>query len=634
MPKLFSRKKKTAKKKTAEQNKFQKNADMGLPFLSFYCSILSRLSYFSAEHFLQAYLETMGPIIPNKLLTYINDSEAGDLLPSLPAGVGSLDGTAQGNIILADDTIPTYTFGGKKFVDYTDYAEKFNKNNEPREKKPYKVMPPTEIDKTTDHIVAYTMVSTSNYGGNFILIDTRMPKCIFVIFRGTYSGKSAGAYTKPSSLKPSIIKKDIKDGKKYASLKGIHKLLYDDLNAIFEAMGRLVDLYLRPKNADGKPGNLPEKSIKVITTGHSLGGGLSTLFAASFYELPFNRAYRDEPRFKALNPKITCVSIAAPRVLDDAYCQILANRIREKEMFYQRMIVKTDPVPSLPPSVKLGNLKFSHPCDSLPISDPVRKSVTLRLTSRLKIPMLKINYNGAPEAKNVKPNTRLPRPPNPLAHTEYMYVQFTKAVNVGAFMSSTFMPKKLKDAMKKEKRMEIERDKKGNTMVRILNGHVHIQPGDSEPKIINEIAMYNLTQLREEKGGSDSRLTQAVWNEIMQKQTPVEGDPNITKNFNVVPLDIKTSDIVIPVTTGLVSDEQRQETAAEIKVAKEIKASLLELDEHIKTQTNAQATKSGGRRKTKKKGRKKNKRTRREYLKQKHKQNITRRKRKIKTRKH
>ena len=616
--------------KTAEE-KFQENADMGLPFLSFYCSILSRLSYFSAEHFLPAYLETMGPIIPDKLLTYINNSEAGDLLPFLPSDVGSLEGT-EGGKILTDDTIPKYTFGGKKFVDYTEYAEKFNKNNVAREKKPYKVMPPRIIQKTTDHTVAYTMVSTSNYGGNFILIDTRMPNCIFVIFRGTYSGKSAGAYTKPSSLKPSIIEKADTDGKKYASLKGIHKLLYDDLNAIFEAMGRLVNKYLRP---EGDTGELQDNSIKVITTGHSLGGGLSTLFAASFYELHFARAYRDEERFRALKKEITCVSIAAPRVLDDAYCQKLADRIRKKQMFYQRMIVKTDPVPSLPPSIKLGKLKFSHPCDSLDKTDPVRKSVTLRLTSRLKIPMLKINYGGAPEAKNVKPSSKI-RGVNPLAHTEYMYVQFTKAVDVGAFLSSSFMPKKLMDAMNKEKRMEIQRDLEGHTMVRILNGDIRIiaNASSEDPEIIHHIAMYDLTQLREKKGGSDSLLTQKVWNQIMQQEKIVEGDPNITKNFNVI--KIKTGDVVIPEITGLVSEKQRQETAAEIKQSDTIKERLKKLGNHVDNHAEdiPHDPASGGRRKTKKKGRKKNKRTKREYLKQKRKRNITRRKRKIKTRKH
>ena len=45
-------------------------------------------------------------------------------------------------------------------------------------------------------------ISTSNYGGYYILVDSRMPDSIFVVFRGTYSAKSAGSYTKPSSLIP------------------------------------------------------------------------------------------------------------------------------------------------------------------------------------------------------------------------------------------------------------------------------------------------------------------------------------------------------------------------------------------------------------------------------------------------
>ena len=50
-----------------------KNANMGIPFLSFYSTILA--SYFTSDHFLPAYLETMGPIIPDALIKYINDTE-------------------------------------------------------------------------------------------------------------------------------------------------------------------------------------------------------------------------------------------------------------------------------------------------------------------------------------------------------------------------------------------------------------------------------------------------------------------------------------------------------------------------------------------------------------------------------
>ena len=66
--------------------------------------------------------------------------------------------------------------------------------------------------KTNDYKVAYINISTSNYAGNWVLVDTRLPDTIFVIFRGTYSPKSAGSYTKPSSLVPSI-EGGVKDGK-------------------------------------------------------------------------------------------------------------------------------------------------------------------------------------------------------------------------------------------------------------------------------------------------------------------------------------------------------------------------------------------------------------------------------------
>ena len=48
----------------------------------------------------------------------------------------------------------------------------------------------------------------------------------------------------------------------------------------------------------------------------------------------------------------------------------------------------------------------------------------------------------------------------------------------------------------------------------------------------------------------------------MQQEKIIEGDPNKTKNFNVI--KIKTGDVVIPEITGLVSEKQRQETAAKL----------------------------------------------------------------------
>ena len=372
-------------------NKFNIKSDMGIPFLSFYSTILARLAYFTSDHFLPAYLETMGPIIPDALIKYINDTDASKLLPS---DDGSSVGSLEDGEFTPDTSVPTYQFNSKTFVDYTDYAEKFNEQMGAREKKPYQYIAPRIVEhKAQDYTVAYINISTSNYAGNWILVDTRMPDTIFVIFRGTYSAKSAGSYTKPSSLLPSIEGVDLKDGQKYGSLGGIHKILGDDMNAIIEAMGYLSGKYL---NADNKN----DGSIKVITTGHSLGGGLCTLFASDFYELDYNNEYQGIRRFSAFDRKITCVSIAAPRVLNKTLANKVCDRVSKKLMYFQRIISRGDPVPALPPS-KFG---FRHPCSGRENNDPVLKSITLRLSSNITVGLsgVKISYSSPSAAENMK----------------------------------------------------------------------------------------------------------------------------------------------------------------------------------------------------------------------------------------
>ena len=82
-------------------------------------------------------------------------------------------------------------------------------------------------------------------------------------------------------------------------------------------MGNLSEKYLNATRRDDG------KKIKVITTGHSLGGGLCTLFTMDFYELFYNRTYASEDRFKAFIRDIVCVSIAAPRVLNRTLVSVL-----------------------------------------------------------------------------------------------------------------------------------------------------------------------------------------------------------------------------------------------------------------------------------------------------------------------
>lgn len=561
--------------------KFQKKSDMGIPFLSFYSTILARLAYFTSDHFLPAYLETMGPIIPDALIKYINDTDGSKLLPSPD---GSSVGSLEDGVYTSDPNVPTYQFNGKSFVDFTDYAKKFNTQMEAREKKPYHYIAPRIVEhKAQDYTVAYINISTSNYAGNWVLVDTRMPDTIFVIFRGTYSAKSAGSYTKPSSLLPSKEGLDLEDGKKYGSLGGIHKILGDDINAIIEAMGDLSEKYL---NASTRQ----DGSIKVITTGHSLGGGLCTLFASDFYELDYNDDYQGIRRFSAFDRKITCVSIAAPRVLNKTLADLFCDRVSKKLLFFERMIARGDPVPALPPS-KFG---FRHPCSGRDDNDPVLKSITLRLSSNIKIRLgVKISYSSPPSAENMKKKKLFHFSANPLAHTEYLYVMFTKAVPIGAFLHSTVMPGFLKKKGKGTKQMEVERTKKGHTVERFTRGVINVNAPFSGtgkytgPKLTFSEAFIDLEDVRGSNKKYDALMTQAVYEFLEAREQLVEGDPNRTYGDVLDISQIAANAHEITILDGLINTNQKQKYKLYINTMEELEAK----------KTNSKKTKKKGGRK-------------------------------------
>ena len=249
-----------------------------IPFITFYDTVLSRLAYFTSENFLPAYLDIFGPIIPEKILKSINDASMDKIFDSSIYNLSK------------NTDIPTYTDKNTKFIDFTDMAEKINNVNIKfvNRKLPSAQAPPQNGGINIPNVksifgknykVAYISISTSNYGGYYILVDSRMPNCIFVVFRGTYSAKSTGSYTKPSSIVPFNIGKDMSpeqlkkklkedEGKMFGVLTGINKILDDVYHTIIESMMYLAKTYLEPKGSE---------SIKVFTTGHSLGGGLCSV---------------------------------------------------------------------------------------------------------------------------------------------------------------------------------------------------------------------------------------------------------------------------------------------------------------------------------------------------------------------
>ena len=422
-----------------------------IPFIVFYNTVLARLAYFTSENFIQSYIEIFGPIIPLHLMESINNA---------PSDKSIFD-TKIYNLSQHPD-IPVFTNDNKKMIDFTKMAEQINEITARRSKSNTKGE--TEISIGNEKI-AYISISTSNYGGYYILVDSRMPTSIFVVFRGTYSAKSAGSYTKPSSLVPTKIGTDLPpdqlkaklqldQGKMYGVLVGIEKILDDVYHTIIESMVYLSKKYLNAKD----PG-----SIKVFTTGHSLGGGLCTLFANNWYELVRSVPYNQAP-YNIFNETICCISIASPRVMSPGLTNNFCNKVEREDILYKRLANRGDPVPVLPKKAIIGLTEgFEHPCSAKKYAKTLQSLTDMNCSNALKMrPVLKTDYNVSLNCANSK--SRFSVDANPLAHTSYMYINFVNAVPVSEFLLSS-MP-----SVVKKRLIEIERTKKGETVARMILG--------------------------------------------------------------------------------------------------------------------------------------------------------------------
>ena len=96
-----------------------------------------------------------------------------------------------------------------------------------------------------------------------------MSNTVFLVFRGTYSAKTAALYSKPTSVVPITVCKD-SQGNSEQFLYGIFKTNVELIHTTIEAMSYLATDFL---------GATEPNSVKVFTTGHSLGGALCTNFA-------------------------------------------------------------------------------------------------------------------------------------------------------------------------------------------------------------------------------------------------------------------------------------------------------------------------------------------------------------------
>lgn len=504
-----------------------------IPFFVFYSTVLSRLAYFTSQSFLPSYLDIFGPIIKTSLMKDINNAPIDKIFdPSIY------------KTSISKERIPVFNYQGTDHIDFKEMARQINDINikfvkrrdiintssnldNNQETQSFSNIPVKEISGD-DYTVAYISIATSNYAGYYILVDTRMPNSIFVIFRGTYSAKSAGSYTKVSSLVPFNIANNIppeelqkllqeNEGKMFGVLIGINKILDDVYHSIIESMVYLSQTYLKAS----KP-----NSIKVYTTGHSLGGALTTLFSADWMEYTKISPYNSPP-YNIFSNKICCVSIAAPRVLSPAYSNYFCEKTIQGNILYRRLTNRGDPVPALPSKSIVGLSEgFQHPCSAKKYKDTQRQVINLDCSSTQK--GNNIDYNKPLNCRKTKTSMMSGNlSGNALAHTAYLYINYFNAVDLRDIGASN-LPSQLK-----KRTSELTRTKSGATNTRIILA-VANQIGNSTDMDFKSI-FFTLNDLRPKPidnvdpntkpiVSSDLLMNQKVFKQLIDNMKPMDFD--------------------------------------------------------------------------------------------------------------
>jgi hypothetical protein len=386
----------------SELNRSERYGDVH--FISFYCAVLARLVYCNDQNFVENYDSIFGQVIPRDIMHCIDNVKNAQQLLDDEKVFGSL---------FKKKTYSTYERNGRTYIAFEEMAKNVNiliGEDEFSKVKSIKTHK-HKLGSIKHSSLRYVSIATSNYGEIYVYIDLTMPNSIFILFRGTYSVKSATSYSRPSSIF------SVKIGNKgEAYLDGIFKITVEVMHSIIESGRFLVETYF-PKQS------LKRNNIKIFTTGHSLGGAMCTIFSYLWAKMhSSNIAPYNSAPYNYFTEEICCISFGAPRCFNETTSKKFCEFVASKKIMFLRVTNRDDPIPGLPNKM----YGFVHPCsDPVSIKKGLRNLVTEDCDSVLtqeRIGNVKpeIDYNKDLNCRSCKSN---PEPGN--GHFDYLYVMFT-----------------------------------------------------------------------------------------------------------------------------------------------------------------------------------------------------------------
>lgn len=341
-------------------------------FISFLSCVMSRLAYLKMPDMFQKYNMIMDTI-PKEILESIKDVKNEENIFD--------DSKVFSNI---DDN----NFKKTKKNKYIDII----KLNLPRQINDIISKKIDNLQTIKNENVKIIEVTDSNENKVYIIGDKNI-NSIMVVFRGTDSLKAMSSW---ANLFKNIKIQPCKDSKN-KFLMGIFKLTIEIIHIIYYSICYLANDFLESKE---------NNSIKIFTTGHSLGGGLSTIFAYLWVGLKYKNI---ENIATYISNKIICVPIASPRVFN----KFMVNNdfyelIDKKIIIFQRIVTFGDIFTTQPFYLK-------HAINKDSVSYCEQTNITGKKL---------INYNKTMKCYNNNKHNKSKRQNPLLPHGNYMYIKF------------------------------------------------------------------------------------------------------------------------------------------------------------------------------------------------------------------
>ena len=266
---------------------------MDIPLVSYISCVMSRLAYFDDTQFLNKYLQIFNISDLNKQLINIKNENIKDIFESNIQNINQINKQINN-------------------INYTNTKTNISSEN-----------------------IQYISICSSNYSSVYVVANKLM-NTIFVCFRGTYSVKSGLSYSKLSSIKPQTVCKGSSNG----YLLGVFKIIAEIFYTIKESIHYLSRDFLKQTN------------VKVITTGHSLGGAAACIFSYLWVNHEKNKDY-----------KIACITFGSPRVMNGPLTKKYNTFIHNEIIMFKRYITNGDPFAKLPITSKKLENSYYFPDD-------------------------------------------------------------------------------------------------------------------------------------------------------------------------------------------------------------------------------------------------------------------------------